>query len=127
MESKTKKGLQLNVGCGGNSLYSFHDFGCDVRADLRPPTIRIDNFIVCDVTNLPFKSRAFTNIIASHLVEHLSNHQEVLKEMIRICSETITLFYPKFFFVLFNFFLVLNVPILNSLFMVFYLFGCSFG
>lgn len=96
MEDGTPR-LTLNIGCGGNEIYSFHDFGCDVMADIAKPIIKINNFVMCDVSFLPFKSNTFSKVVASHLIEHLSNPSQALKEMKRIVNGVIILHYPKIY------------------------------
>lgn len=85
------------MGCGGNSTYAFHDFGCDVRADIRPPINKVANLVVCDVYSLPFRDKTFTYVVASHLVEHLESPRKALVEMKRVCFGVIHLFYPQYF------------------------------
>ncbi len=87
----------LSVGCGGNMTYSFRSFGCDVQVDIEKPTFKIPNFVLCDVYFLPFKDKTFTKIVVSHLIEHLEEPQKAIKEMKRVCSDFIQLFYPQFF------------------------------
>ncbi len=77
------RGLGLNVGCGGGT-YPFYEpiIPLDVNLDIEP--IRgIPNFIRADAERLPFRSHIFEVIFASHIIEHLRNPSNFLKEAYR--------------------------------------------
>jgi ubiquinone/menaquinone biosynthesis C-methylase UbiE len=55
---------------------------------------KIPNFVRCDAKHLPFKDESFEEAYASHLIEHFSDPSNVLKEMIRVSSDKITIIVP---------------------------------
>lgn len=66
--------LVLDAGCGGN--ISAHKLTSrllrpDVSIDIRMPISRIENFIRASICNLPFAKDSFGESVASHVLEHL--------------------------------------------------------
>lgn len=55
---------RLDVGCGGNARYGFGNGVADVYCDVLKLTIRIRDFVQCDVQHLPFRSQSFTEVYA---------------------------------------------------------------
>lgn len=96
--NETLSKLRLDVGCGD------HPQG-NVNSDLyltESPHLhkrRIDpkkcpNFVRCDAHYLPFRNNVFEEVLSSHLLEHLGNPSEVLKEMLRVSSYKVTFIVP---------------------------------
>ena len=90
--------LRLDVGCGD------HPQG-NVNSDLyltESPHLhmrRIDpkkcpNFVRCDAYYLPFRNNIFEEVLSSHLLEHLDNPSNALKEMLRVCNYKVTFIVP---------------------------------
>lgn len=78
--------LKLNVGCGG-SRFAFYDLNCDVNCDVQEPKVRIPNFVLSDICNLPFRDKAFERIYAFNVLEHVSNPAKAIRELNRVGSE----------------------------------------
>jgi len=81
--------MKLNIGCG-------HDLWGDVRLDvafkflywnLRP------NFIG-DAQNLPFRDLSFSEVKASHVIEHLPLWRQALSEWSRVCNKLLIVKFP---------------------------------
>ena len=88
--------MKLNVGCG------HHPLGCDVNVDLfveatahrsvgadqrrntDVPLKHIPNLIKADCCHLPFQSNIFDVTISNHLIEHIDEPLDLLKEMVRV-------------------------------------------
>lgn len=54
----------------------------------------IENFVLCDSQHLPFRDNTFKLVFSSHVVEHLSNPQLFLHELIRVSSSRVTIECP---------------------------------
>jgi len=100
--------LILEVGCGTTLKEVNHSkeryrapfrpkVNADVYVDVKKPELNVENFIVADAQRLPFKSKAFMDVYASHLIEHLSNPLAFLKEARRVSQGALHLWLPNFF------------------------------
>lgn len=90
---------RLNVGCGNKA-------DGDVNADLyvkptrhrssgKPILIRkIRNFVVCDAGHLPFKDKSFRVAESNHVIEHLDNPNNLLRELVRVTSTLVVVRCP---------------------------------
>jgi ubiquinone/menaquinone biosynthesis C-methylase UbiE len=79
--------MRLEIGCGVDRSYKFNPkiFGENVvYVDVEKPVMKIPNFIRCDAKRLPFKSLCFTEVYASHVIEHLENPLKFLLEVRRV-------------------------------------------
>jgi ubiquinone/menaquinone biosynthesis C-methylase UbiE len=102
-ELKLKQGsLVLDAGCGCGrhlralaKLPDFKIIGIDRNSsDLNDaltslknmPDALSDNYLVsrADINNLPFASASFDCVICSEVLEHISEHEKALKELVRI-------------------------------------------
>lgn len=86
--------MSINIGSGGGSCL-FKDFGCDVNCDVDRPKMRIPNFVRCDAQYLPFKEKSFSKVVLSHVIEHLENPDNALRESRRICNGKLIIFIPS--------------------------------
>jgi len=85
----------LNVGCGEGQMIS-RLFQSGMRhkmtaMDIDPVRIAfahqhnpVCDYVRADIFNLPFKSRAFNYVIATEILEHLSNPLAALREISRV-------------------------------------------
>ena len=89
----SKDGRILEVGCG--TAYGTHrlgEMGYNAYALDYSPTaarfwdMKIANFAVADGFHLPFKSDSFDLVWNAGVMEHFSDAQPMLKEMIRVCK-----------------------------------------
>ena len=87
----------LNVGCGEGQMIS-RLFQSGMRhkitaMDIDPVRIAfahlhnpVCDYVRADIFHLPFKSRAFDYVIATEILEHLSNPSVALKEIARVAK-----------------------------------------
>lgn len=80
-------GYTLNVGCNQ------HIFG-DVRLDIK--RTKATN-ILGDACHLPFKDNCFDTVIALGILHHISNYEQAIKEIIRVCKGYIVGWEPNIF------------------------------
>ena len=79
--------MRLEVGCGHAEPYPFRPKlrGSEVvYLDIGEPSEPIENFVLGDAHHLPFKDRAFEEVASSHLLEHLDDPLQALREMRRV-------------------------------------------
>jgi len=81
----------LDVGCGDHPRGTVN---IDCRTDqyfTRQPlkTKSIPNFIKADAYHLPFRNGAFRKVMANHVLEHLQNPVQALKEWKRVAETTV--------------------------------------
>jgi ubiquinone/menaquinone biosynthesis C-methylase UbiE len=99
MMSKMQAGALsgLNVGCGeGQMIYRLFQTGVRHKMtamDIDPVRIAfahqhypLCDYIRADIFHLPFKSRAFDYVIATEILEHLSNPAAALEEIARVAK-----------------------------------------
>lgn len=70
----------MDAGCGGNvsaHKLTSKGFGADVSVDIRKPIVHIKNFIRASICYLPFAENSFAESIASHVLEHLNDLDQV--------------------------------------------------
>ncbi|MEM3522611.1 MAG: class I SAM-dependent methyltransferase, partial [Candidatus Bathyarchaeia archaeon] len=93
--------LMLEVGCGTKAKGKQYAFDpkikADVYVDIEKPEVKIDSFVLADAQFLPFKDKAFINVYASHLIEHLPNPLKFLKEARRVSYGKLYLWLPNKF------------------------------
>lgn len=51
--------------------------------------------VVCDIYNLPFKPNSFSVVHASHILEHLKNPCEAIKELAKSCNQIVIINVPN--------------------------------
>jgi hypothetical protein len=81
--------LTLNLGCGNDNWGD-----CRVDSSYNFLTNKNKPTILADAQHLPFKDASFRSIKSNHLLEHLSNPFEALKEMNRVTTEELKLAFP---------------------------------
>lgn len=96
------KRLVLDIGCGNTPK---GDVNCDLYRHETPHLMgdeknqsfnkKIPNFVLCDVTYLPFCDNSFDIVNASQVLEHVLNPCLVLKEMRRCSKRIVTLDVPN--------------------------------
>jgi len=115
LRSSREKGLILDVGCGVGQVatkLAEDGFG-SVGIDVSPSAIRLSvkgsekseyvSFIVASCYNLPFKEQTFQVVGCLYLLEHLSDPEACLDEMLRVVKEkgNIVVVSPNFLHALF--------------------------
>lgn len=88
------------IGCGNKA------FG-DVNIDLYPEDRnqcsfnwdpkKVKNFVLADAQYLPFIDNAFNKIYSSHVLEHIPNPLQAVREMKRVCFDRVYLLLPSQF------------------------------
>lgn len=87
----------LNLGCGGSHLGHISVVGSDVlNYDLDTNAIWKD--VRGDAHKLPFKDKCFDVVYCSHLIEHLYNPLEMLREVKRVCNFKVIIKTPNAIF-----------------------------
>ena len=79
----------LDVGCGSRPM---GDINCDIEIQ---DTSKM--FVLCDAQYLPFRSNSFSFVYSSHVVEHISNHILMIKELLRVTSNLLLIKTPYLF------------------------------
>lgn len=74
----------LNVGCGEDE---WGDIRLDIKRQFSPT-------IVADAHNLPFRKNSFKIAKASHILEHLSNPNEAMNELLNVTTEKLIIAFP---------------------------------
>ena len=77
--------LSLDVGCGGNEEYPYRG-SSTVNIDISIPNQKLPNFIRSDAHHIPFRQKIFSNVLASHILEHCTCPVLVIHELLRICD-----------------------------------------
>jgi len=86
--------LSLNVGIGTIE---------NIATPLVPDCLNVDVFklpkvdIVCSVLHLPFRNKVFNNVYCFHVLEHVDNPAQGLKELVRVGSHLLELEVPHRF------------------------------
>lgn len=71
--------MKLNLGCGRKKLEGY--LNCDLSKEVKPD--RVINL----EKNLPFKDNSVDEIMAEHVLEHVTNFVPLMHEIWRICKE----------------------------------------
>ena len=78
----------LDIGCGTRPLHGNNIIHADIQ--------RLNHVeIICDIQNLPFKSKSLSVIYASHVLEHVQNPVRALNELKRVTSGFIVIKVPN--------------------------------
>lgn len=88
----------LDIGCGSNKSYIFRPYSkANIFLDIESPSKKIENFIVGDISHTPFRDTVFEEVYCSHVLEHINNPLDALRELIRICDGVLTVKVPHRF------------------------------
>ena len=71
--------MKLNLGCGNDYLKGY--INCDISKDVGPDKI------VDLEKKLPFKDNSVDEIVANHVLGHISNFIHLMEELHRICKK----------------------------------------
>ena len=95
--------MLLDVGCGAHPT---GDVNCDLMlqdSDQKWDQIpHCQNFVRADVRYLPFRSRSFVIVHCSHVLEHLEDLTEALRELKRVSSSQVVIILPFALFSVFD-------------------------
>lgn len=103
--------LKLDVGCGNRPE---GDVNCDLyitdvghrtakrnslsvdrsRSDFHIDFKQVPNFVLCDAMHLPFRTGCFDEVVSNSVIEHISEPQMFLKELLRVSSFQVTILCP---------------------------------
>ncbi len=78
-------GVFLDLGCGNKPYASLYNpyttsqIGCDI---IQSDKNRVD--VICPVTNLKFESNIFDSVLCTQVLEHVYEHQLMMKEIHRV-------------------------------------------
>ena len=93
--------LVLDIGCGDKprghvnlDLYTFESPHLRARGRRINPR-QSQNFLTADAQHLPFRAKVFTDIYASHVLEHLPNPLQALQEWSRVAYRQIHIEIPN--------------------------------
>ena len=93
-----KQRISLDIGCGGSNkatvnldLYIEKSKHRSYNLKIR----KIRNFIIADAQQLPIRDKVFQSTRCSHVLEHLPNPMQGLKEMNRVCKNTSIICVPS--------------------------------
>jgi len=92
--------MKLDVGCGDRPR---GDVNTDLFIGWTPHLDREDgiinpkvipNFVRCDAHYLPFIEKVFDDSICSHVLEHIEDPMEAVKELVRVTKNLVTIIVP---------------------------------
>jgi SAM-dependent methyltransferase len=78
-------GRLLDIGCGNKPFEKMFEgrvsehIGCDV---VQSSEARAD--VICPATQLPFESESYGTVLISQVIEHVADHQAMLREAFRV-------------------------------------------
>jgi len=90
--------MRLDIGCGSIpvgdvNIDLFVGLGPHHKHAIKPK--RIPKFVLSDAHFLPFRSKIFTEVHCSHVLEHLFNPCQALNEMSRVATESVFIMVPN--------------------------------
>jgi len=83
--------LVLDVGCGSvpqGDVNTDIFIGATPHHKFKIRARRTPNFVLCDAQHLPFRDKAFSRVYTRHVLEHIPNPLQALKEYARVASLT---------------------------------------
>jgi len=72
--------MKLHLGCGNDYLEGY--INCDISKEVNP-----DKIVNLEKIPLPFKENCIEEIIANHVLEHITNFIPLIHEFHRICKD----------------------------------------
>lgn len=90
--------MGLDVGCGGGLWHKLDEKYKDRQrlAYYGVDFVHRDNGIVADIYHLPFRDRVFDYVASAHVIEHLKNPFEAVKEMARVSKYIVFANIPRY-------------------------------
>ncbi|MDE1462809.1 class I SAM-dependent methyltransferase [Spartinivicinus poritis] len=86
----------LDVGCGSGIISEYVDGKIDyLCCDIARCFKKKYKFCYCTANNLSFKDKRISTIVCSHVLEHLINPIDAIKEFRRVASERIIIILPR--------------------------------
>ena len=82
------RGRMLDIGCGNKPFEGMFKgcvnphFGCDV---VQSSESRAD--VICTATELPFKDESYATVIVTQVIEHVGDHETMLREAFRVLQD----------------------------------------
>lgn len=79
------RGRLLDIGCGNKPFQKMFDgrvhehVGCDV---VQSSESRVD--VICAATDLPFADASYDTVLITQVIEHVADHQAMLREAFRV-------------------------------------------
>jgi len=70
--------MKLNIGCGNKKYEGY------INVDINP-RCKPDKIVDME-RRLPFKSNTFDEVIAEHIIEHISDTEKIMREIWRVCK-----------------------------------------
>lgn len=67
----------------------------DMNCDLYPQRVKVQNFVLCDACQLPFRDKSFNMVNCSHVLEHLKEPLKALKEWKRVAEFKVIIRVPN--------------------------------
>ena len=93
--------MKLDIGCGNfptgdvNTDLFIEDIGhrTGTAKHLAPSLAaqKIKNFVLCDAGALPFREDVFDEVYSSHTIEHVNDPSLMIKEMVRVSKDKISI------------------------------------
>jgi len=94
----------LDVGCGNNTraevnidYRTFDNIEINQRTLINVNIKEIPNFIHADGLHLPFRDKAFRKTFCHHVIEHVANPHQLIREMVRVTEEKLEIRCPHRF------------------------------
>lgn len=79
---RPRTGMILNVGIGVG-VHRTVTLNADVLTDISKPKIKVENFLLSDVQNLPFRDNAFDLVYCHNVLEHVPDYIAAIRELKR--------------------------------------------
>lgn len=83
----------LDVGCASGWIFKdtpFHPYTTYLDIDMR----KLENFVMADAHNLPFRDNSFTTVVCAEVLEHVIDPVKVLSECVRVADFRVVITVP---------------------------------